>query len=76
MSTRWLRAPEAARYANVSLKFLYAAVRAGDLKVARIGTGRNVRFCEDWIDEWLRRAAGEAPVATGRSAGVGPREHL
>ena len=39
--------------AGVDPKTLYGAVKAGQLKAARIGAGRNLLFCELWIDEWL-----------------------
>ena len=45
---QWKKANEAAQYwcGNISPKVLYAAVKAGKLKAARIGAGRNLLFCE------------------------------
>jgi excisionase family DNA binding protein len=53
---------------GVGRKTLYKAVASGDLKVARIGAGRSILFCETWIDEWLRASAGAAAQQDG---GVG-----
>lgn len=55
----WKKAHEAAQdwAGNVNPKVLYAAVKAGKLKAARIGAGRNLLFCEPWIDEWLQSSA-------------------
>jgi len=50
----WMKAPKAADYAGgISPKILYSAVRAGKLRAAKIGAGRNLLFCETFIDEWL-----------------------
>ena len=60
----WMKAQKAADYAGgVSPKILYSAVRAGKLRAAKIGAGRNLLFCEAFIDQWLQRSAGE-PVET------------
>jgi hypothetical protein len=55
----WKKAPDAARdwAGGISPKALYAAVKAGKLKAARIGAGRNLLFCEQWCDEWLLASA-------------------
>jgi hypothetical protein len=42
---------------DVSEKLLWSEVRAGRLRAARIGAGRNLLFCEQWIDEWLMARA-------------------
>jgi hypothetical protein len=58
---QWLKAADAAREwcGGVHPKTLYAAVKAGKLKAARIGAGRNLLFSDVWIDEWLQKSAGE-----------------
>ncbi len=58
--TDWLKAKPAARYCGgIGAKLLYTDVRAGRLKAARIGSGRNLLFHRRWLDEWLQqRAAG------------------
>ena len=52
---RWKKVPEAATEwaGNVSPKTMYGAIRAGKLKAARIGSGRNVLICEQYVDAWL-----------------------
>ena len=53
--THWFKAPKAADYAGeISPKILYSAVRAGKLRAAKIGAGRNLLFSEEYIDEWLQ----------------------
>jgi hypothetical protein len=57
----WKKATDAARdwCGGISPKALYAAVKTGQLKAARVGiTGkRNLLFCESWCDEWLKSSA-------------------
>ena len=49
----WVKAGPACAYlGGISTKTLYAAVKRGDLKAARIGAGRNLLFCETWLDEF------------------------
>jgi hypothetical protein len=53
----WMKIDPARAYAgNLSRKVLYDAAEAGDLKVARIGAGRNMLFSDVWLDEWLTAA--------------------
>jgi hypothetical protein len=33
------------------------AVRDGRLKAARIGAGRNLLFCAEWLDQFLEQSA-------------------
>jgi excisionase family DNA binding protein len=50
----WIRIKDAAQYAGrVNQKTIYAAIRRGDLRVARIGVGRNVLTSREWVDAWL-----------------------
>lgn len=65
---RWLKVPEAAKQwaGEISAKTMYAAIRAGKLKAARIGAGRNVLVCEAFVDEWLTGSA-----AHGLASAVG-----
>ena len=60
----WMKVAAAATYAGgLSKKMLYSAIQQGNLKAARIGAGRNVLLCEDFIDEWLRtRAEGQKKI--------------
>ncbi len=50
---RWLKIREAAERARCGPKTIYRAVRGGQLRAARIGGRRELRFLEDWIDQWL-----------------------
>ena len=54
LSSPWLTVPEAAKRAQCGRKTIYAEVRAGRLRVARIGGGRNLRFHTEWVDAWLQ----------------------
>ncbi len=73
MDSPWLRAREAAAYARVSPKLLYAAVHRGELKAARVGRGRTIVFHVGWLDEYLERRAAlndpaRAPFASLKTA--------
>jgi excisionase family DNA binding protein len=50
---RWITVPEAADRARCGPKTIYRAVRSGQLRAARIGGRRELRFLESWIDLWL-----------------------
>ena len=65
----WMKIDAARAYAGgISRKVLYRAVASGQLRAARIGTGRSLLFCEAWIDEWLR---GTVASAASEIAGTG-----
>jgi hypothetical protein len=50
----WKKIPDAAReWAAVSPKTLYRAIQENKCKAARIGAGRNVLTCKEFVDEWL-----------------------
>jgi len=62
----WFKIAVAAVYAGgLAPRTLYAAAQRGDLRVARIGAGRNLLTCDEWVDEWLSASAEE------RSNGLG-----
>ena len=64
----WFKAPRAAEYAgNISVKVIYAAVRSGKLRAAKIGSGRNILLCEAFIDDWLQATV--EPVEHRKEAG-------
>jgi excisionase family DNA binding protein len=52
-AVRWLKIVEAADRARCGPKTIYRAVRSGQLRAARIGGRRELRFLESWIDSWL-----------------------
>jgi excisionase family DNA binding protein len=53
----WLTVPEAAARARVSRRIIYAEVRAGRLRAARVGGRRSLRFRPAWVDEFLDQSA-------------------
>lgn len=53
----WMKARQAADRAACSTKTIYSEVRTDRLRAARIGAGRNLRFCKKWLDEWLEARA-------------------
>ena len=55
--TPWRTADQAAGRAQVGVKCIYAEVKAGRLRAARIGGRRELRFLDAWVDEWLERTA-------------------
>lgn len=59
----WLTPKEAAGRARCGVKTIYREVKAGRLRVARVGGRREQRIKPEWIDEWLERAA--TPVELG-----------
>ena len=67
----WIKIDAACAYAgDVSRKTLYAAVHRGELRAARIGAGRNLVFCEPWIDEWLAASATARDTKTGAAINI------
>jgi hypothetical protein len=69
----WKKADAAAQdwCGGIHPKRLYEAVKAKELKAARIGAGRNLLFCEQWCDAWLLASA-----AVQRNASAGKAEAL
>ncbi len=64
---RWLKVRQAAEHAGgLSQRTVYAAIRNGKLRAARIGAGRNLVTAAEWVDAWLEQA--------GAAAGPGPTE--
>lgn len=61
----WLTANQAAKRAKVGPACIYAAVRSGDLRAARIGGRRSLRFLAAWVDDWLERTA--TPIEISRA---------
>lgn len=68
MSTEWLDVEEAARHAKCGRRLIYAEVRRGKLRAARMGGRRELRFLASWIDAWLLATSTPAivnPLAPG-----------
>src|SRR5262245_13274841 len=53
----WLTVSEAAKRARCGRRVIYHEVQAGRLRAAKIGGRRTLRVHENWVDEWLERAA-------------------
>ena len=65
---RWLKVGEAAERARCGPKTIYRAVQRGQLRAARIGGRRELRFLASWIDCWLAGEETEQPEAASRPA--------
>jgi excisionase family DNA binding protein len=53
----WMTVDQAASYAQVSDKTIYAACASGSLRHARVGGRRSIRLRADWIDAFLEASA-------------------
>lgn len=53
----WLTVDQGSLYANVSPKTLWRAIRAGQLRCARVSGRRAGRLLKEWIDAWLIASA-------------------
>jgi excisionase family DNA binding protein len=73
----WAKVRKAAREwaGDTSPKTMYRAINKGELRAVRIGAGRNILVCREWVDAWLLSAESrpatdadgdEPPVATHR----------
>ena len=56
-NTPWRTVQEAAARARSGEKLIYREVKAGRLRAARVGGRRELRFRDEWIDEWLERCS-------------------
>ena len=62
----WKTAEQAASRALVNVKVIYRECKAGRLRHGKVGGRRELRFLDEWIDEWL--IATSAPVEAARRA--------
>jgi excisionase family DNA binding protein len=53
MSNEWWDVGQAAAHAKCGKGTIYAEVRRGRLRAARLGGRRELRFLAEWIDAWL-----------------------
>jgi excisionase family DNA binding protein len=51
--TPWRTVSQAAARAQTGDRMIYREVKAGRLKAARVGGRRELRFKDEWIDQWL-----------------------
>ena len=51
--SEWLTIRDAARHAKCGQRSIYRAVRSGQLRAARLGGRRELRFVAEWVDAWL-----------------------
>lgn len=66
MTNEGLNVEEAARHAKCGVRSIYLAVRQGNLRAARLGGRRELRFLASWIDGWL--LASSTPESINQSA--------
>src|SRR5207249_595362 len=73
---RWLKVDEAADRARCGPKTIYRAVQSGQLRAARIGSRRELKFLASWIDCWLigeERRLGRDSSKEGDATAPSPR---
>jgi excisionase family DNA binding protein len=49
----WLTVKESAARAKVSDETIYDNIKRGRLRAARIGTRKDIRILQDWLDAWM-----------------------
>jgi excisionase family DNA binding protein len=72
MTHEWLIVEEAAQHARCGKRSIYAAVQNGQLRAARLGGRRELRFLAEWIDAWLLASSTPEiinPLAPGDGGG-------
>lgn len=69
--SEWLKVRDAAKHAQCGTRSIYLAVQQKQLRAARLGGRRELRFLREWIDEWLIESSKPVMVWTGtRGAGT------
>ena len=53
----WLTVEGAAARARVGPRLIYAEVKAGRLRAAKVGGRRQIRIRPAWVDSWLEAAS-------------------
>lgn len=69
---KWITIRDAAAIARLSKRMVYAAVERKELRASRIGTGRNLRTTEEWVNAWLSATATGGPRTSEPAAGTVP----
>ena len=55
--SEWLTPLASAQVAHVPVRIIYAAVRAGACRAARVGGKKQIRIKRAWLDAWLESLA-------------------
>lgn len=61
----WLTVREAAERARCSTKLIYAHIKSGKLRAAKLGVRSELRLHESWVDAWIVSATVLNPDAPG-----------
>jgi excisionase family DNA binding protein len=59
----WITVKEACAQARISRASLYKAIRRGNLRVARFGSGRAIRTRLEWVNSFMEACASGGPVS-------------
>ena len=51
--TPWLGVQQSAEYLRIGVKGVYRAIRAGQLRAARLGGRQEIRVRKEWLDEYV-----------------------
>lgn len=54
---KWMRPADVAKHLGLSTRTVYAVVRAGHMRHARIGAGRSIVIAQEWADAYLEGIA-------------------
>lgn len=77
VAPEWLTVKEAAARAKCSQKLIYCAIKDGRLRASRLGTSRQIRILDTWLDAWMISLSTPTlinPDAPGDPApAIGPR---
>lgn len=49
----WLTVKEAAERAKCGTKFIYDQIRRGRLRASRLGSRKDYRILQAWVDAWI-----------------------
>ena len=66
----WLTAAEATDRARCGERMIYAEIKVGRLKAARIWGRREYRLLPEWVDEWLQATREARDRHDGKEARV------
>jgi excisionase family DNA binding protein len=55
VSDEWFTPPQAAQRINVSVRSIYRAVRAGELKATQVNGRGDLRIADSWLMAWMEK---------------------